>query len=60
MASKHEMFVYLDDLRESGAENMLNAQWQLMRAFDIPPNFAGEVLREWTKIYNTRSKEARP
>ena len=40
-------FLYLDELRESGAINMFGARPYLQREFGIDKNEAAEVLSYW-------------
>lgn len=54
MATKHQMFLYLDDLRDSGVTNMFGARPYLMKAFDLPPSRAGAVLKEWMLTFSQR------
>lgn len=61
MIHKSEMFLYLDDLKAAGTENMFGARNQLMRVFDCPPKRASEILLEWMKIHGQRNpKEVKP
>jgi hypothetical protein len=60
MSTQNEMFLYLDDLRDSGVTNMFGARPYLMRAFDIPPARATATLSAWMKTYSQRHpKETR-
>jgi hypothetical protein len=45
------MFEFLDELRESGAINMLGAAPELAEAFDLDKYTAREVCSEWRKSF---------
>lgn len=49
MASKEEVFEYLEDLRDSGVTNMFGAAPYLERHFKLSPKRAGELLLAWMK-----------
>jgi hypothetical protein len=44
------MFEFLDELRDSGAINMMGAAEPLAEYFDIPKRDAREVLFAWMKL----------
>jgi len=56
MNNKEEMFVYLDNLRESGVTNMCGAGAYLEVAFDLDKTEARKVLTEWMKTFGERHK----
>jgi hypothetical protein len=49
--TKHVLFAYLDDLRESGAVNMFGAAPYLSTVFDISAHQAQLVLVDWMTHY---------
>lgn len=51
---KEQMFVYLDELRESGVTNMYGARPYLQQEFDLDKKVAGEILSEWMRTFGTR------
>ena len=53
---KDEMFVYLDELRESGDINMYGACPHLAAEFDLDEQTAESVLMEWMEIFGYRHK----
>lgn len=59
MVTENEMFLFLDDLRNSGTINMFSASSYLMRTFDIPPTRAAQTLDAWLKTYKHRHPEAK-
>lgn len=54
---KNEMFIYLDELRNSGVTNMLGAGPFLADEFDLDRKTAGKVLSDWMGTYSTRHKK---
>jgi len=46
---QQEMFDYLDELRESGAINMVGAASFVVNKFGCSLNIARKVLAEWIK-----------
>ena len=50
----HEMFIWLDDLRESGVVNMFGAYPLLAEAFSIEPSVAKQVWTAWTQTFAAR------
>jgi len=50
----HEMFLWLDDLRESGMVNMFGAYPLLAEAFGIEPSVARQVWTAWTETFAAR------
>ena len=47
---KNEIFLYLDDLRESGAVNMFGATPYIVNLFEISKKDARNVLSDWMSI----------
>lgn len=47
---KNEIFLYLDDLRESGAVNMFGATPYIVSLFDLSKKDARSVLSDWMSI----------
>jgi len=45
--TQHEVFVFLDDLRESGVINMYGATPHIVRAFDVSEDEAIQLLVAW-------------
>ena len=45
---------YLDELRESGATNMLAARPYVEREFGVSPRQAGEILKYWMHSFGER------
>ena len=54
--NKEEMFVYLDDIRETGAINMFGAAPYLQDAFDLSRHEARDILLEWMDTFSERHK----
>ena len=50
-----EQLEYLDDLRESGAINMVGAGRYLLHEYDISPGDAKEVLKYWMATFPRES-----
>lgn len=50
----HEMFVWLDDLRASGAVNMFGASPLLAQAFSIDKTLARQVWAAWAEAFGTQ------
>ncbi len=55
MTDKEVMFKYLDDLRETGATNMVGATPWLQNAFDLEKEEARAILREWMDTFEERN-----
>ena len=49
---EHEMFDFLNDLRESGVTNMFGASPYLVDRFDIDKREAMKVLSKWMDNFN--------
>ena len=49
-----EMFLYLDELRDSGRINMYGAGPELEREYGLEASAAREVLQEWMDTYSDR------
>jgi hypothetical protein len=56
MMNKEEYFVYLDDIRESGAINMFGAGPYLQDAFGLSRYEARDILVEWMDTFAERQK----
>lgn len=52
--NKDEVFVYLDDLRESGITNMWGAGPYIQTEFEIDNNEARELVLEWMETFEER------
>ena len=52
-----EMFVYLDELKESSVTNMILAWSYLQKEFEITRSESKAVLGEWMDTYEKRHKE---
>ena len=48
---RHEAFLYLDELRESGEVNMFGARPYLMKQFGVSQSEASDILSDWMKSY---------
>jgi hypothetical protein len=55
--SEKEMFDYLNDLRESGAVNMLGARPYLAEQFELSKSESRNVLSKWMKNFNENGYE---
>ena len=49
-----EMFIFLDDLRESGETNMYGAAPYVQREFGVSYNEASEIVSTWMKTFSER------
>ena len=49
---KREVYLYLEQLRESGETNMFGAGVYLEKHFKLPKGKAREYLADWMKQYN--------
>ena len=58
--NKEEMFVFLDDLKESGVTNMLGAGAYIQRAFFLEKSEALKILKEWMETYQERHSDDIP
>jgi hypothetical protein len=47
-----KVFVYLDDLRESGVTNMFGARPYLVRTFKFDEKTAGKYLSAWMATFD--------
>jgi hypothetical protein len=56
MMNKEEYFVYLDNIRESGAINMFGAAPYLQDAFGLSRYDAKDILLEWMDTFAERQK----
>ena len=52
--NKEAMFLFLDDLRESGITNMWGAGVYLQEVFEVRKIEARDVLLEWMKTFKER------
>ncbi len=57
MENKEEVFVYLDELRESGVTNMFGAASYIQKEFDAEKAEAKSLLVEWMKTFSERHPE---
>lgn len=51
---KEEVFVYLDELRESGDTNMFGAAQYIVEEFDVGRREARGYLKEWMATFTER------
>ena len=49
---RNEVYLYLEQLRESGETNMFGAGVYLQKHFELPKNQAIMYLTDWMKQYN--------
>lgn len=54
--NKEEMFVYLDNIRETGKINMFGAAPYLQDAFGLSRYEAKDILLEWMDTFSERHK----
>lgn len=54
--NKEEMFVYLDDIRETGKINMFGAGPYLQDAFGLSRYEAKDIVLEWMNTFAERQK----
>ena len=54
--NKEEMFVYLDNIRETGKINMFGAAPYLQDAFGLSRYEARDILLEWMDTFSERHK----
>jgi hypothetical protein len=54
--NKEEMFVYLDNIRETGKINMFGAAPYLQDAFGLSRYEAKDILLEWMDTFSERQK----
>ncbi len=50
--SRNEIYLYLEQLRETGETNMFGAGVYLEKHFKLPKGKAREYLADWMKQYN--------
>jgi hypothetical protein len=50
----HEMFIWLDDLRDSGLVNIFGASPLLAEAFTLDAPVARKVWAAWSKTFSMR------
>lgn len=51
---EHEIFEYLDDLRDSGRVNMHTSPEYVMQAFDLSGEEANKAVAKWMDTYTER------
>ena len=54
VTEKEKMFLYLDDLRESGQVNMFGSGPYLQSEFELTRYEARDVVLEWMKTFGER------
>jgi len=54
-SQEKKVFLFLNDLRDSGITNMFGARPYVVEAFGIPPKKAGELLTLWMKNFNSEA-----
>lgn len=54
---KENVFVFLDNLRESGTINMFGAASYVAHAFEIGKTEARNLLTEWMQTFDERHPE---
>ncbi len=47
-----KVFLFLNDLRDSGITNMFGARPYIVEHFDLPTKEAGDMLMLWMKNFN--------
>ena len=52
MKTTNEYWIYLENLRRSGATNMYGAAPYLVDEFDLDEEDASRILIDWMKNYN--------
>lgn len=55
--SKEEVFLYLDELRESGKTNMYGACPYIQEVFQISKSEATKLLAEWMNTFAERHRK---
>lgn len=50
--TKNKYWIYLEDLRRSGATNMFGAVPYLMKEFELEEKEAVRILADWMNNYN--------
>ena len=50
--NKNEVFLYLEELRESGVTNMFGAHQYVMEDFEISKPLAIKLVKTWMDSYN--------
>ena len=51
---RETVFVFLDELRESGSVNMFGARPVIQEMFDVTKQAASTLLGEWMRTYSER------
>ena len=54
---RNEVYLYLEQLRESGETNMFGAGVYLQKHFELPKNQSIMYLTDWMRQYNKGEKE---
>ena len=54
---RNEVYLYLEQLRDSGETNMFGAGVYLQKHFELPKNQAIMYLTDWMKSYNKGEEE---
>ena len=54
---RNEIYLYLEQLRESGETNMFGAGVYLQKHFELPKDKAVMYLTDWMRSYNKGEKE---
>ena len=54
---KKSVFIFLDELRESGVTNMFGARPYVVDEFGMEPDYAGKLIAEWMKTFGERHPE---
>jgi len=57
VTTKEDVFKYLDDLRETGATNMIIAGTWIQNAFGLEKQEAGAFLQEWMRTFDKKHEE---
>ena len=56
---KQEIFVYLDDLRESGETNMFGSPLYVQEEFGMSPESASHIVGRWMKTFSERHPQGK-
>lgn len=54
----NEYWIFLEELRRSGAINMYGARPYLMEAFGLDKSEATKILADWMRNYNSEDYDA--
>ena len=55
--NKNEVFLYLEELRESGETNMFGAVKYIVQHFECEPNMAKRYLSSWMKGFRREEND---